>query len=312
MNRSLIGAPDDPAHPGTASTDDGVAAFVQAPPSPTGSPVLDAYTPKQIAAKVETLGVTKANLPLVQMAALGVLAGGFIGLGALYFTLVTSDARLSFAVARVLGGVAFSLGLILVVVAGAELFTGNNLLVMAWVSRRISTTRLLRSLAVVYVANLIGAVGLAVLVVLADHADMAGGAVGRQAVTIAATKAAMPFWEALFKGVLCNILVCLAVWLALAGRSVVDKVAAIVFPISAFVAAGFEHSVANMYFIPLGILLNGNDGYADIANTEHLTWVGFLHNLLPVTVGNVIGGSLMVGLVYYLIYVRDTHRESQS
>jgi formate transporter len=312
MNRSLTGTPVDAAHPGTASAADGVTAFVQAPPSPTSSPVLDAYTPKQIAAKVETLGVTKANLPLVQMAALGVLAGGFIGLGALYFTLVTSDARLSFAAARVLGGVAFSLGLILVVVAGAELFTGNNLLVMAWVSRRISTTRLLRSLAVVYVANLIGAVGLAVLVVLADYADTAGGAVGRQAVTIAATKAAMPVWEALFKGVLCNILVCLAVWLALAGRSVVDKVAAIVFPISAFVAAGFEHSVANMYFIPLGILLNRSGGYADITNTERLTWLGFLHNLLPVTVGNVIGGSLMVGLVYYLIYVRGTHRESQS
>jgi formate/nitrite transporter len=274
--------------------------------------VLDAYTPKEIAARVATIGVGKANLPLIPLAALGVLAGGFIGLGALYFTLITSDPRLSFAIARVLGGVAFSLGLILVVVAGAELFTGNNLLVMAWISRRVPTTRLLRNLAIVYLANLVGAVGLAMLVVLSDHAQMAGGAVGRQAVTIAAAKAALPFWEALFKGILCNILVCLAVWLALGGRSVVDKVAAIIFPISAFVAAGFEHSVANMYFIPLGILLRRDRGYENIANVERLNWSGFLHNLAPVTIGNIIGGSVMVGLVYYVVYLRGSESGQRS
>ena len=204
----------------------------------------DAYAPKEIAERVETIGVAKARLPLPTQIALGVLAGGFIGLGALYFTLVTSDPNLSFAVSRLLGGLTFSLGLILVVVAGAELFTGNNLLVIAWASRRLTTKELLRNWLVIYFANFAGALGLVVLVYLSNHWQMNGGAVAMQAVQIAAAKAALPFAEAFFKGLLCNILVCLAVWLALAGRGIVDKICAIVFPISAFVAAGFEHSVA--------------------------------------------------------------------
>jgi formate transporter len=189
------------------------------------------------------------------VATLGVLAGGFIGPGALYFTLVTSDPSLGFAASRLLGGVTFSLGLILVVVAGAELFTGNNLLVMAWASGRITTKDLIRNWIIVYLANLAGALGLVFLVVLSHHWQMNNTAVGINAVKIAAAKTAIPFWEAFFKGIICNILVCLAVWLALAGRSVTDKIFAVIFPISAFVAAGFEHSIANMYFIPLGILL---------------------------------------------------------
>src|SRR6185295_5670755 len=189
----------------------------------------DAYAPKEIADRVETIGVAKARLPLFSQIALGVLAGGFIGLGALYFTLVTSDSTLSFAVSRVLGGLAFSLGLILVVVAGAELFTGNNLLVMAWASRRITISELLGNWLVIYVANFAGALGLVGLVYLSNHWQMNGAGVGIQAVKIAAAKAALPFGEAFFKGVLCNILVCLAVWLALAGRSVIDRICAIIF-----------------------------------------------------------------------------------
>ena len=266
----------------------------------------DAFSPQQIADKVEAVGVAKAHLPAVPTLMLGVLAGGFIGLGALYFTLVVSDPQLSFGVARVLGGVAFSLGLILVVVAGAELFTGNNLLVMAWADRKITTPALLRNWILVYASNALGAIGLALVVYLSHHADMNEGAVGLAYVKIAAAKTALPFWEAFFKGVLCNLLVCLAVWLALAGRSVTDRVLAIVFPISAFVAAGFEHCVANMYLIPLGIFLK--DSVAATANFDSasLNWSGFGGNLIPVTLGNIIGGSVMVALVYYTIYRRGS------
>lgn len=264
----------------------------------------DAFSPKEIAEKVESVGVTKARLPILPTLMLGVLAGGFIGLGALYFALVVSDAQLSFGIARVLGGVVFSLGLILVVVAGAELFTGNNLLVMAWADRKITTAEMLRNWVLVYVSNAVGAIGLAVVVYLSNHAGMNQGAVGLEYVKIAAGKTALPFWEAFFKGVLCNLLVCLAVWLALAGRSVTDKVLAIVFPISAFVAAGFEHCVANMYLIPLGIFLKDSVAATTNINTASLDWSGFIGNLIPVTLGNIIGGSVMVALVYYTIYRR--------
>jgi formate/nitrite transporter len=264
----------------------------------------DAFSPKEITEKVQTVGVTKARLPILPTLMLGVLAGGFIGLGALYFALVVSDAQLSFAVARVLGGLVFSLGLILVVIGGAELFTGNNLLVMAWADRKITTAEMLRNWVLVYVSNAVGAIGFAVVVYLSNHADMNQGAVGLQYVKIAAGKTALPFWEAFFKGVLCNLLVCLAIWLALAGRSVTDKVLAVVFPISAFVAAGFEHCVANMYLIPLGIFLKDGIAATTNINTASLDWSGFIGNLVPVTLGNILGGSLLVALVYYMIYRR--------
>ncbi len=273
----------------------------------------DSYAPKEIAERVENVGVTKARLQLSSMVVLGILAGGFIGLGALYFTLITSDSTLGFAAGRMLGGVAFSLGLILVVVAGAELFTGNNLLVMAWTSQRISTSELLRNWAVIWVANFIGAAGLALLVVLSNHPAMNGGAVGVQAVKLAAAKASLPFAEALFKGILCNVLVCLAVWLAMAGRTVVDKIIAVIMPVSAFVAAGFEHSVANMYFITLGLLLKDSVALPAGVDTSHLTLAGFANNLAAVTLGNIIGGGLLVALVYYMVYRRaENHRLSRS
>lgn len=260
----------------------------------------DAYSPKEIAERVEGVGVRKANLPLIPMAALGVLAGGFIGLGALFFNVVASDPGLGFAVKRVLGGAVFSLGLILVVIAGAELFTGNNLMVMARVHGRITTRLLLRNFAVVYVTNFIGACGLAGIVALSSHGAMNGGLVGQSAIAIGLAKCEIGLSEAFFKGVLCNLLVCLAVWLAMAGRSVVDRVVAILFPISAFVAAGFEHSIANMYFVPLALFLAGDAG------PDGLTWSNFLvNNLLPVTLGNLVGGAGMVGLVYHLIYGRE-------
>jgi len=268
----------------------------------------DCYSPDEIAEHVESVGVTKAKLPVLSMVALGVLAGGFIGLGALYHTVVVSDPALGFAMGRVLGGLAFSLGLILVVVAGAELFTGNNLLVMAWVSGRIPAAKILQNLIVVYLANLVGAVGLAMLVAWSGHLKMSGGAVGKTAVTIAAAKCALPFFEAFFRAILCNVLVCLAVWIAMAGRNVTDKILAIVFPISAFVAAGFEHCVANMYFIPLGLMVRDNAMFADVPQLAALTWPGFFLSLIPVTLGNLAGGAGMVGLVYWIIYRRPGTR----
>ncbi len=259
----------------------------------------DAYAPPQISARVEQVGVAKANLGTLPLFVLGILAGGFIGLGALSFTIVLADTTLSFAASRLVGGVAFSLGLILVVVAGAELFTGNNLLVMAWVGRSISTTQLLRNWTLAYLGNALGAGGLVLMVVLANHGSLGDGAVGAAAVRIAQAKVALPFWEAFFKGVLCNMLVCLAVWLSVAGRSVIDKVVAVVFPISAFVAAGFEHSIANLYFLPLGYLWQ--DQYA-AEGTARIEPSAILANLLPVTLGNIVGGALLVAGIYYLVY----------
>jgi formate/nitrite transporter len=244
------------------------------------------------------------------MLMLSVVAGAFIGLGALYFVLVKSDLSLGFAAGQVLGGVAFALGLILVVVAGAELFTGNNLLAMAWADGKISTLELLRNWAIVCGGNFIGAAGLALFVFLSRHPEMNDGAIAEEYLSIAAAKVAMPFWTAFFKGILCNVLVCMAVWMALAGRSVVDKAVAIVFPISAFVAAGFEHSVANMYLIPLAMLLQTFGNVGATANT--VTWAGFFSNLVPVILGNIVGGSVLVGLVYHVIYRRPPGRKRDA
>ncbi|MGF1717510.1 formate/nitrite transporter family protein [Photobacterium chitinilyticum] len=264
----------------------------------------DAFSPKQIAEKVDSIGVVKARLPLLSMVMLGILAGAFIGLGALYFVLVKSDASFSFATGQVLGGLSFSLGLLLVVVAGAELFTGNNLLAMAWADKKITTSELFNNWVVVCGANFIGATGLAVLVFLSGHTELNQGAIAEQYLKIAEAKCSLPFWTAFFRGVLCNVLVCMAVWMALAGRSVIDKSVAIIFPISAFVAAGFEHSIANMYFIPLAMLINvfGETGGSTVA--ESVTLLGFIGNLIPVILGNLVGGSVLVGFVYHVIYQR--------
>jgi formate/nitrite transporter len=257
----------------------------------------DAYAPREIAARVNEFAEAKAKLPLLPLILLGLLAGAFIGLGAMMYTLVASDANLGFTASRLLGGLAFSLGLLLVVIAGAELFTGNNLLAMAWASRRISTRDLLRNWLVVCLANLGGAMGMAVLVWLAGHGSLNDGEIARAAVRIAEAKAQLSPLEAFFRGVLCNVLVCMAVWMAYAGRSVTDKAVAIVFPITAFVAAGFEHSIANMYFFPLAMLYGAPLG-----------WQEFLLNLLPVIAGNLLGGSVLVALVYYVIYLRPAGR----
>jgi len=254
---------------------------------------LDAYSPQQVAARVSAVGEAKARLPLLTLGLLGLLAGAFIGLGALMYTLVASDPDLGFAARRLLGGLVFSLGLVMVSVAGAELFTGNNLIAMAWAAGRVSSAELLRNWGIVCVANLLGATGMALLAWLSGHGDLQQGAVGQTVIEIARAKVQLPWHVALVRGLLCNVLVCMAVWMAMAGRSVTDKVLAIVFPITAFVAAGFEHSIANMYFFPLALLLR-----APLSLPE------MLGNLLPVLAGNIVGGSVLVALVYWLIYLR--------
>jgi len=257
----------------------------------------DAYSPRQIAERLQALCVAKAATPLLSLVMLGMLAGAFIGLGALFSVIVLSDASLGFAASRLLAGLVFSLGLLLVVVAGAELFTGNNLLAMAWAHGALSTRDVLHNWVIVCAANFAGAAGLAAIVYLSGHAGMNGGAVGRAYLEIAAAKAALPFWTAFWRGVLCNVLVCMAVWMTLAGRSVTDKAVAVVLPVSLFVAAGFEHSVANMYLFPLATLLQAAAGAP-----VQLSWLWT--NLVPVIAGNLVGGSVLVALVYYVIYRR--------
>jgi len=211
-----------------------------------------------------------------------------------------------------LGGLVFSLGLVLVVVGGAELFTGNNLIIMAWSSRRISTLGLLRNWLIVYVGNLVGAVGTAGLTFLGRQFMMADGALGMTALNIGLNKVNLDFLQAVVLGALCNALVCLAVWLCYSARTTVDRIVAVILPISAFVAAGFEHCVANMYFIPfaLFIKIGAPETFWQVAGAsassyQDLTWVSFLfQNLLPVTIGNIIGGVFLVGIVYWAIYLR--------
>ncbi|MDT8370386.1 MAG: formate/nitrite transporter family protein [Gammaproteobacteria bacterium] len=270
---------------------------------------VDAYAPKEIAARIENAGIVKSGSDPLRMFALAILAGAFIAFGALLYTLVTYDsADIAAGVMRLLGGFVFCLGLILVVVAGAELFTGNNLIVMAYVDKKVTLSQLLQNWVIVYLGNFVGAIGVLVLIYLSGHWLVGQGAVGAKAIAIANYKVNLTWMEAFTRGVLCNILVCLAIWLCFAGRTVVDKVVAIIFPITAFVALGFEHSVANMYFISAGLLAKQQPEIAQlVANVplDSLTMSGFLwNNLLPVTLGNIIGGSVFVGLFYWFIYIR--------
>ena len=273
----------------------------------------DAYSPKEMASRVETVGVGKANLNFLAKGTLALLAGVFIAFGAMFFTLVVHDSKLPFGLTQLIGGLSFCLGLILVVVGGAELFTGNNLLVMAYVSRKIRLYQVLENWVIVYIGNFIGAVSMALWVYLARQWTANNYLVGAKALLIANAKVGLAFEVAFARGVLCNALVCLAVWLCMSGRTTSDKILSILFPITAFVALGFEHSVANMYFIPIGLLLKKEQAVLDAAtlmagkapDLTNLTMSGLLmKNLLPVTLGNIIGGGVLVGLVYWFVYLR--------
>ena len=260
----------------------------------------DVFAPSVIAERVEQVGVVKASMPFRQMVMLGFLAGSFIGFGALANNLVLADPMPSLAATRILGGVVFSLGLILVVIAGAELFTGNNLVVMAYVDRRISFWMLCRSWVIVLVSNFAGALFLAWLVWMSGYGELISGKVGEKLLATAQSKCLLSADRAFFSGILCNILVCLAVWMTFAGHSVTDKMLAIILPITVFVAAGFEHSIANMFTLPLAWMLQHDALFAQYKNAISLS--GMLHNLIPVIAGNLVGGGIFVGLVYYLVY----------
>ncbi|MGI9543608.1 MAG: formate transporter FocA [Cyclobacteriaceae bacterium] len=275
---------------------------------------LDPILPSEMAQLAERAGVRKANLDVISLLVLAVLAGAFIALGAVFATSVTAGLKgaIPYGLIKLLGGLVFCLGLILVIVGGAELFTGNALIVMAWAGKRIKTVQLLRNWVIVYIGNFIGALGTVLIVFFAGQYKFGQGAVGQNALEIASVKCKLGFAEGVALGILCNALVCLAVWLCYSARTTTDKVLAIIFPITAFVAAGFEHSVANMYFIPAGLLVKDYatpDFWAVIDATPvdyvTLSWSNFLVvNLIPVTIGNMIGGVVLVGLVYWFIYIK--------
>lgn len=270
---------------------------------------LDSYTPAEVAKRVEQVSLSKCTNDPFRVLALAILAGAFIALGAVFYTLIThAPGTIPLGLLNWLGGLAFCLGLVLVVVAGAELFTGNNLLVMAFVDNKISLRQLLNNWWLVYLGNFIGALGIVLLIALSGLWWQGDGALAAKTVAIAESKVNLSFWEAFSRGILCNMLVCLAIWLTLAGRSVTDKILAILLPISAFVALGFEHSVANMFLIPAGMIASNMQAWQGmgLAVSENLNMNGFLlGNLLPVTLGNLLGGSILVGLFYWFIYLRD-------
>ncbi len=288
----------------------------------------DALLPPAMAAKAEDLGVKKAALPAMNMFALAILAGAFIGIGAIFATTVSAggiavrDAAgatafstgLPFGVTRLLAGLTFTVGLILVIVGGAELFTGNNLIIMAFASGKVTLGGLLRNWVIVYAGNFVGSILTAYIVFLGKQYSFGNGAIGLTALNIGEAKTSFTFIQAVALGIMCNALVCMAVWMCYSARSTTDKILAIVPPIATFVAAGFEHSVANMYFIPTALFVKyfGDAAFFEkigktAADFPHLTWGNFfISNLLPVTIGNIIGGSIMVGLIYWFVYLRKT------
>ena len=272
-------------------------------------PRFDALPPPEMARRAAGVGADKAAMDAPTALALAVLAGAFVALGGVFATTaLAGTAGAPWGPVRVLAGTVFSLGLILVVVGGAELFTGNALIAMAWASGRVSTRALARNWSLVFAGNFAGALGVAVAVWAGGTYRMGGGAFGQAALGIAQAKLGLGFVQAIVLGVLCNVLVCLAVWLTLSARSTTDRILAVVPPIAAFVAAGFEHSVANMYFVPLALLIARLD--PDFAaglgiSADGLGWGAFLvQNLLPVTLGNVIGGAGLVAAVYWFVYLR--------
>jgi formate transporter len=278
---------------------------------------IDALLPPEMARRAEYIGVRKAEAPALTTFILAVLAGAFIALGAAFATTIAAGSTtLPFGIAKLLTGLGFCLGLVLVIVGGAELFTGNNLIVMAWASGKVSTRALLWIWAIVYAGNFVGSIGTAIMIFFSRQYLFSGGAIGATVLGIANSKVSLDWVQAILLGTLCNILVCLAVWLTFSARSTIDKIAAIIFPITAFVAAGFEHSIANMYFIPIGLFIKIFDPAfvaASGLDVSGLTWSTFLlRNLLPVTIGNIIGGSLFVAAVYWAVFLRQTQTETRG
>lgn len=277
---------------------------------------VDSLLPPEMALQAELIGVSKVNMSLSKTLVLAMLAGAFIAFGSIFFTTVTAGSTMSYGITRLFGGFSFSLGLVLVIVGGAELFTGNNLIIMAWANKKISTSQIFKNWFFVYLGNMIGALFIVFLMFFSKQYSFASGTVGINVLNIAKTKCELGFVQAILLGILCNILVCLAVWLCFSSRSIAGKIASIVFPITAFVACGFEHSIANMYFIPEAILvLNYGDlkfltlVHQSALHYESISWSNYLYNnLLPVTIGNIIGGAVLVGLVYWFVFLRKSEK----
>jgi len=274
-----------------------------------GEITMDALLPPAMAEKAENVGVAKANMDTMTMFMLAILAGAFIGLGAEFCTVTITGIsdKVGFGLTKLIGGIVFCLGLILVIVAGAELFTGNSLILMATISGKVSVGRLLRNWIIVYIGNFAGSIATAYFIYLSEQYKMGGNGVGLTAIGIAEVKCSGAFVPLFFKGIYCNALVCLAVWLCFSARTSMDKILCIVFPITAFVASGFEHCVANMYFIPIALFLQNQTELVTAYGKDltNLTWYGFLvTNLIPVTLGNIVGGAGFVGIFYWFIYRR--------
>lgn len=273
-------------------------------------PSLEDKAPQTIATTVaQSVGVKKTTSPWFSVLVLGILAGAYIGFGGLLSTTVTFDLaeKMGLGFTKFMGGAVFSVGLMLVVIAGAELFTGNNLMVTSTLAKEITFQTMLKRWGLVYIANFIGSLILALLFYLSGLWKTQGNALGIKALSIAYSKVTLDFWEALFRGIGCNWLVCLAVWMALAARQTIGKIFAIFFPIMAFVAIGFEHCVANMYFIPTGIFLSKWAGLTlpQGVDMSILGWGNFIiKNLIPVTIGNIIGGGVFVGMSYWSAYLK--------
>ena len=271
----------------------------------------DDFMPAEMAKRVEAASIRKANLSFPNLLALSILAGAFIAFGAIFYTVVTFDSNLGIGLTRFIGGICFSVGLILVIVAGAELFTGNNLIIMGVASKTVTFKQLLKNWGVSYLGNFIGALLIVLVMYFTNQWKLKDALLGANAVMIAANKVNLTFVEGFTRGMLCNALVCLAVWLSFSARTVVSKISAVILPITAFIASGFEHSIANMYFIPYGIMLKNNskvlaalEKLSPNIDLSHLNILGLFGNLLSVTIGNIIGGTFVVGLVYWFIIVR--------
>lgn len=277
---------------------------------------IDMLLPPQMARACENAGAAKAQRDRLTLVALGLLAGAFIAFGAIFMTVVLTEAgQIPWGMARLAAGFVFSLGLVLVIIGGAELFTGDTLMIMARLSGRISTASLIRAWCFVYIGNIAGALGTAALAFAAGEHLFSAGALGKTALAIGEAKAALPTVRLFFLAILCNVLVCLAVWMSFGARSAGDKVLIIVLPIAAFVAAGFEHSIANLYLLPFALAVKtwaGPEFWAAIgqsaASYPGLSLANVVHNIVVATFGNLIGGSIMVGIVYWFIYLRPAAR----
>lgn len=273
--------------------------------------------PKEIAIVLRDCGIKKAKLPVIKLLLFSILAGAFVALASVGANTVTSMIE-NQGIGKLIGGLIFPAGLIMIIIAGAELFTGDCLMIISVLEKKITWAAMLRSWLVVYFGNFIGSVLIAYLVYRGNQFSLFSGQLGVYTMKVAAAKTTLSFDSALILGILCNFLVCIAVWMNYAGRSVWDKIVGAYFPVVLFVISGFEHCVANMYSVPAGLFAKNNEGYTELAamsgiDLSALTWSDFfVKNLLPVTLGNIIGGAVLVGGVYWYLYLKDAEEKRKK